>query len=155
MRARIRSEGSRPTAASRTWLASLGAALAAACAGAPAEEPPAHPALVEIGREYFQSYCASCHGALARGDGPVAATLRTPPADLTRIAARRGGRFPAGEVARFIDGRFELAAHGTREMPVWGARFSETVPDAGLSEEITRGKIASLVEYLKSIQVAD
>jgi mono/diheme cytochrome c family protein len=105
-----------------------------------------------MGREYYQAYCASCHGPLGQGDGPVAATLRPPPADLTLIAARRGGRFPAGEVARTIDGRFEVPAHGTREMPVWGERFTETVPEAGLSEEISRGKIASLVEYLKSIQ---
>ncbi len=138
--------------------AALPAALAAlACAGgagAPAPAPPtaAHPALAEMGGEVFQSSCASCHGVRGRGDGPVAPALHPPPADLTRIAARRGGRFPDGEIARFIDGRFELPAHGTRAMPVWGARFGEVVPEAGLSEEIARGKIASLVEYLKSIQ---
>jgi mono/diheme cytochrome c family protein len=135
--------------------AALAAALACAGGGdtpAPAPRAAAHPALAEIGAEYFQSYCVSCHGRQGRGDGPVAPALQTPPADLTRIAARRGGRFPDGEIARFIDGRFEVAAHGSREMPVWGARFSEVVPEAALSEEIARGKIATLVEYLKSIQ---
>jgi hypothetical protein len=74
------------------------------------------------------------------------------PADLTSIAARRGGAFPAGEIAGFIDGRFDLAAHGSREMPVWGQRFGTDVPEAGIGESIARGNIASLVEYLKSIQ---
>ena len=68
------------------------------------------------------------------------------------LAARRGGEFPVGEIGRFIDGRFAPAAHGTREMPVWGERFGERVPDAGISEEVTRGNIAVLIEYLKSIQ---
>jgi mono/diheme cytochrome c family protein len=110
------------------------------------------PVLAELGAEQFARYCASCHGIRARGDGPVASSLSVKPADLTRIAARRGGTFPAAEVARFIDGRFEVTAHGSREMPVWGRRFSEDVPDAGVGEEIGRGKIASLVEYLRSIQ---
>jgi hypothetical protein len=37
-------------------------------------------------------------------------------------------------------------------MPVWGERFAEPIPEPGVSEEIARGKIASLVEFLKSIQ---
>lgn len=111
------------------------------------------PVLAELGAATFQKHCASCHGADARGKGPVAEALVVPPADLTRIAARREGRFPVGEISRFIDGRFAVVAHGTREMPVWGERLSADIPDARLAEEITRGTIASLVEYLKSIQV--
>jgi hypothetical protein len=40
-------------------------------------------------------------------------------------------------------------------MPVWGERFGETIPDSGVGEEIARGKIAVLVEYLRSIQRED
>jgi mono/diheme cytochrome c family protein len=115
----------------------------------------ADPVLADLGAQTFVRHCASCHGASARGDGPAASALRTPPADLTRIAARRGGEFPPGEIARFIDGRFGLVAHGSREMPVWGDRLGERVPEAGVSEEVVRGQISVLVEYLKSIQVAD
>jgi hypothetical protein len=79
-------------------------------------------------------------------------SLRSRPADLTAIAKQRGGGFSTGEVAQFIDGRFAVPAHGSREMPVWGVRFGDDVPDAGLGESIARGNIASLVEYLKSIQ---
>jgi hypothetical protein len=87
-----------------------------------------------------------------RGDGPVASSLRVKPADLTRIADRRGDQFPDNDIARFIDGRFELPAHGPREMPVWGQRLAERLPETQVSDEIVRGEIHILVEYLKSIQ---
>ena len=124
-------------------------------AGASGAEPTFDPVLAELGAEAFPRYCASCHGVKAQGDGPAAAALIVRPADLTRIAARRGGKFPDGEIARFIDGRFTLAAHGSREMPIWGERFGDAIPDSGVAEEVTRGRIATLVEYLKSIQRKD
>jgi mono/diheme cytochrome c family protein len=139
----------------RTWVIALAGALGIACAGAAVAEPAFDPVLAEMGKEEFPRYCGSCHGIHGEGDGPTAEALRTRPADLTRIAARRGGSFPAGEIARFIDGRFALAAHGSREMPVWGERFGEVIPEASVAEEVARGKIAVLVEYLKSIQRRD
>jgi mono/diheme cytochrome c family protein len=118
--------------------------------------PPApgepNPMLVEVGGRAFATHCASCHGADGKGAGPVAAALRTPPADLTRIAARRGGDFPADEIAEWIDGRMASPAHGTREMPVWGYRFAEGLPPGELSQELVRGRILTVVEYLRSIQ---
>jgi mono/diheme cytochrome c family protein len=111
--------------------------------------------LADMGSEYYMRYCASCHGADAKGDGPVAGALKTRPPDLTRIAARHGGVFPDGEIARTIDGRFSVSAHGSREMPVWGERFGAAIPEAGVSEEIVRGRVLVLVEYLKSIQSRD
>jgi mono/diheme cytochrome c family protein len=93
-----------------------------------------------------------CHGSGAKGDGPAAAALQPPPADLTRIAARRGGEFPAPDIAAFIDGRRDLAAHGSRAMPIWGRRFAEDVGSDETGEEMIRGTLAVLVEYLKSIQ---
>ena len=111
------------------------------------------PMLVEVGREEFVRHCAACHGLDARGGGPVAEALRTVPADLTRIAARRGGDFPAGEISDWIDGRLAAPAHGPREMPVWGARFSQGLPPDPLSQDLVRGRIVTLVEYLRSIQV--
>ena len=88
----------------------------------------------------------------ARGHGPASGALKVPPSDLTLIAHRRGGEFPNGEVALFIDGRFDLPAHGSRDMPIWGARLGEAIPESSIGEEIVRGKIATLIEYLKSIQ---
>ncbi|HEY8155262.1 MAG TPA: c-type cytochrome [Myxococcota bacterium] len=139
----------------RVWLLALVGAQLVFSVGAAAAEPAFDPVLAQMGAEEFPRYCGSCHGVRGEGDGPTAEVLRTRPADLTRIAARRGGSFPAGEIARFIDGRFALPAHGSREMPVWGDRFGETIPEPSVAEEITRGKIAVLVEYLKSIQRKD
>lgn len=140
-----------------TWLGLVTLALVACAPPAPAEEQKREvdPTLAEMGSELYQRYCATCHGESGKGDGPTAGALKTRPADLTHIAARRGGKFPDGEIARFIDGRFETPAHGSREMPVWGERFGADIPAAGVSEEVTRGRIVVLVEYLKSIQVDD
>ena len=112
----------------------------------------ADPVLAELGKPHFIAYCSSCHGMQGRGDGPTARALHTPPADLRRIAERRGGVFPDAEIARKIDGRFEIDAHGTREMPVWGRVFADDVPETDTAESITRGMVSVLVEYLKSIQ---
>jgi mono/diheme cytochrome c family protein len=133
----------------------LGFALCGLCAAAGAAEeaePQADPLLAEMGAHEYARYCAPCHGVSGLGDGPVAPALKRTPSDLTRIAARRGGRFPDAEVARFIDGRFEIPAHGSREMPIWGERFADNVPETDLAESVSRGKIAVLIEYLKSIQ---
>jgi hypothetical protein len=46
-----------------------------------------------------------------------------------------------------------VGAHGTREMPVWGRRFSAAYGSDSTAEEVTRGKIGVLIQYLRSIQV--
>jgi len=116
------------------------------------EEDKPSGVLVEAGRADYLRYCASCHGVDARGKGPVAETLRTPPADLTKIAKRHGGTLPAGEIAAFIDGRSMVTAHGTREMPVWGRILGEKIAEGTTEDEVARGRIDALVAYLMSIQ---
>jgi len=105
-----------------------------------------------MGRRLFMQYCSACHGTDGRGNGPVASVLSPPPADLTRIAQRRGGHFPAAEIAATIDGRAEVRAHGSRSMPVWGERFSEYVGGGSLGEEVVHGNVLVLINYLQSIQ---
>jgi hypothetical protein len=62
----------------------------------------------------FRAYCASCHGMDAKGGGPMVASLRVKPADLTRIAARNGGVFPKMRVERIISGEEQPASgHGS------------------------------------------
>jgi mono/diheme cytochrome c family protein len=111
-------------------------------------EDDGNPAL---GEELYRSYCRSCHGDGGRGDGPVAEHLKVAPADLTQIARRNDGEFPREWVYERIDGRENVTAHGTSEMPVWGDALSKT--QGGLSEEQVNKRITHLVAYLASIQV--
>ena len=101
------------------------------------------------GRDSFALYCAPCHGAGGRGDGPVAAALRARPADLTTLAQRNQGAFPRDRVRDFVTGTGrQLAAHGTTEMPVWGPMFRAFESDARARE-----RIENLLTYVESIQV--
>jgi mono/diheme cytochrome c family protein len=115
-------------------------------------EQEAVRALVEMGHIYYAMNCASCHGMTARGGGPAASALKVPPPDLTRIAARRNGKFDIDELSQFVDGRFSPGAHGSREMPIWGSEFSRSVGGGSTGDEITRGRILALLEYLRTLQ---
>jgi len=118
----------------------------------PAGAAEPDPMLARVGAEMYQQYCASCHGTSADGQGPVAPALKTLPSDLTRIAARRGGDFPDSDIARWIDGRFDVVAHGPRDMPIWGRKFSDTIAEGTNPDDVVRGRALTLVEYLKTIQ---
>src|SRR5947209_6201754 len=78
------------------------------------------------GDALFKTYCGSCHGKSAKGDGPLADALRFRPADLTLIAKRNGGKFDADKVYRTIDGRDLVKGHGGTDMPVWGDAFKRS-----------------------------
>jgi mono/diheme cytochrome c family protein len=106
------------------------------------------------GMEMYQQLCASCHGVSGKGDGPVAPLVKIGVPDLTRIAWRDGGEFPAEDVRRTIDGRYERPAHGPRDMPVWGWRFYDSAnPDGAAERAKVDSMIGRLVDYLRSIQV--
>ena len=100
----------------------------------------------------YRHHCSRCHGEQGRGDGPLAGQLDPAPPDLTRIAQRRGGRFPTRELADIIDGRAAIMAQGPRVMPAWGRHFSAEFGDGVLSEELAKGKLIGIVDYLRSIQ---
>lgn len=132
--------------------------LCAVLLGCPAVERAAFPALdspearAEAGRERFTRYCASCHGREGTGDGPAAGSLAQPPADLTRIALRRGA-FDPDFIARYIDGRIRVEAHGPSDMPVWGRRLDDRNDALYEESRLTPGAISLIVAYLESIQV--
>jgi hypothetical protein len=104
------------------------------------------------GAELYRVFCASCHGQKARGDGPMAETLKSAVPDLTRIAARNGGTFPAERVREVIDGQNLPRAHGAREMPVWGWDFYAINRADPARRERANEMIGRLVDYLASIQ---
>ena len=104
------------------------------------------------GDQLFQRFCASCHGKLGYGDGPVAPSIKVLIPDLTQLSKRASGRFPADRVREIIDGRAVLPAHGTRPMPVWGYELEAQVPPEQSGRAVAQGLIDRLVEHLRSIQ---
>lgn len=115
-----------------------------------------------IGAAEFRRSCASCHGAEALGDGPLARMLTPKPPALTEISKRAGGSFPFETIFKVIDGREHLVAHGSRSMPVWGDSFykeaaQELAPyaDESVLEAIVASRIFGLVYFLQSIQTPD
>lgn len=87
-----------------------------------------------------------------KGDGSVAASLQVRPTDLTTIARRSGGHFDAARVMRVIDGERVVAEHGTREMPVWGAVFSEELEGQRHAAYTVLLHGRALTDYIHSIQ---
>ena len=106
---------------------------------------------VAQGQALYLRYCASCHGPDGAGHGPVASTLSTPPANLRLLAERYGNPLPEDQIARFIDGRADVKAHGQRDMPVWGDRVWENPEGKGCESQV-KNRVAKLVAYLQSIQ---
>ena len=127
----------------------VAAALFAVAAAGPAH---AQDLSSSSGAQLFARYCASCHGARGEGDGPVAPFFKLAPPDLTRIAARHGGRFPDDKVRAIIDGRANVAPHGAREMPVWGLEFLFAEGTSPQGQARAQSHIARLVDHLRSIQ---
>ena len=134
----------------------IGALLLAVAWGARAAAQatgPKNPPLVissMYGRDLFEFYCAPCHGRDAKGRGPVAAALKTAPADLTRITERSGGTFPTSRVESLVTaaGGVLASAHGSTEMPVWGPIFRALDP----RDTLTTVRISNIVAYVASMQ---
>ncbi len=116
-----------------------------------AEDQPLSPT-AEAGRQEFNTYCVPCHGESATGNGVAAAALKDKPADLTLIAVRAGGTFDPQQVAEIIDGRQNMPAHGSREMPIWGDHLGDDAAESSDAESLVQGRVALLVAYLETIQ---
>ena len=106
---------------------------------------------IASGRATYEEFCASCHGLDARGNGPVAEILTVQPADLTQLRQQHDGNFPVDEIYQVIDGREDVPAHGTREMPIWG-NIWDMEEGRPVSEETIQRRINELIEYLRTIQ---
>ena len=88
------------------------------------QKTPAGRTSVSSGKEMYHAYCAACHGADGKGDGPASAALKSRPSDLTSLAERNAGKFPELRVFGAISGDLRVTAHGSKDMPTWGVCFS-------------------------------
>jgi len=107
------------------------------------------PAYVPSGKTMFKQYCASCHGADAKGRGPATPTLNTRVPDLTTLAKRHDGKFPYEYVASTLRFGPGFAAHGSKEMPVWGPIFQYL---DNYDESAVTQRIKNLCDFLESLQ---
>ncbi|HEY8519140.1 MAG TPA: c-type cytochrome [Gammaproteobacteria bacterium] len=124
------------------------AAILAALAAAPTAAQERAPA--PSGASLYASYCSACHGATGEGDGPVAAVMTVTVPNLRTLAMRSGGTFPTESVTEYVDGTRFPAAHGSRQMPIWGEVFEWDAD--GLARERARERIDAIVAYLAEIQ---
>jgi mono/diheme cytochrome c family protein len=117
----------------------------------------AETAKIDPGQKEFEVRCGLCHGMDARGDGVFNQVLKVAPPDLTTLARKNGGVFPAERISGVIDGRVEIASHGPRDMPVWGMRYAAPAAERFIDfpyaqEAYIRARVLMLVEYLYRIQ---
>jgi hypothetical protein len=93
--------------------------------------------------------CGACHGDDAKGNGPAVGALKTAPGDLSWLAQKNGGTFPAGRVKKIVGGWENIGAHGSREMPIWGDLFGGK---SGADQQIANDRFKILLAYIESIQ---
>ena len=101
------------------------------------------------GSEMYQTYCAVCHGKDGRGEGPAASALKVPPSDLTLLAQKNGGKYPAMKVVSVIRGEEALPSHGSKDMPIWGKLFWSM---SGGHESEVQQRVSNLNKYVESLQ---
>jgi mono/diheme cytochrome c family protein len=96
----------------------------------------------------YKAYCASCHGSDAKGHGPAAPALKTPPPDLTVLAKGNQGKYPAFRVVAAIR-LGDVTSHGSREMPVWGEVLGSIGNATPREVEL---RVTNLTRYIESLQ---
>jgi mono/diheme cytochrome c family protein len=107
------------------------------------------PTSAASGPEMYRAYCAVCHGANGKGNGPAAPALKVAPGDLTKLTAKNKGKFPELRVFSVITGDVEMVAHGSRDMPVWGSLFRDMHHGDDAQVKL---RLRNLTKYIESIQ---
>ena len=101
------------------------------------------------GKEMFSQYCAPCHGTDGKGAGPAASSMKAMPTDLTQLARKHDGKFPANSVASILKFGNGPASHGSADMPVWGPLFQSLDK---YHDSIVQQRISNLVSYIETLQ---
>ena len=127
----------------------LAALLLAVCASVNlAQDQNQLPAnYVPSGEQIYKQYCAACHGADAKGNGPVKRVLRKPAPDLTTLAKRHGGKFPYAYVTGVLRFGPGTPSHGSGSMPMWGPLFKYYYNKSSAEQ-----RIQNICDYLASLQ---
>ncbi len=113
------------------------------------KKAPVVPSDPSSGKAMYTSYCAPCHGASGKGDGPAASEFKVPPANLTQLAKNNHGEFPSSHLWAILQFGAPAPAHGSSDMPVWGALFRSL--DRNDPVKVNQ-RIQTLVDYVKTLQ---
>jgi mono/diheme cytochrome c family protein len=111
------------------------------------------PEVSKNGVVLYRDNCVICHGVTGAGDGPLAADLPVPPANLRQLAAGNGNMFPAERVMTTIygyRGKETLALMPEFGPVLEGSTVIWTAPDG--SEIETPAELIALAEYLETLQ---
>ena len=132
----------------------IGAIAVSAATMAHAQQSSLAKQSVDLGKWEYDWHCAVCHGSSGAGEGPYSGFLTKTIPSLTTLSKRNGGVFPFDRVYETIDGRQEVQAHGTRDMPIWGRDFSAMSIRGPYynDEELAHAKILALTEYIYRLQ---
>ena len=101
------------------------------------------------GEKLYKQDCAVCHGNDLKGNGPAQPPFKDVPPDLTTLAKRHRGKFPEKYFDDVLRNGVVIPAHGTPEMPTWGADFR--IREHLSSTQVTQ-RIANLSNFIKSLQ---
>ena len=104
------------------------------------------------GQKLYLQHCAACHGIKGDGHGALEHELTTQPTDLRLLSKRYGKPLPEAQIARFMDGRADVKAHGPRDMPVWGEEMWQYPEGTGNPNQVS-DSVAKIIHYLNSIQI--
>ncbi|MGA8305887.1 MAG: c-type cytochrome [Candidatus Acidiferrales bacterium] len=101
------------------------------------------------GEKLYKQDCAVCHGNDLKGNGPAPPPFMDVPPDLTKLAKSHGGKFPEKYFEDVLRNGVVIPAHGSPEMPTWGADFRTR--EHLDSTQVTL-RITNLSDYIKSLQ---
>jgi mono/diheme cytochrome c family protein len=113
---------------------------------------PMQPTSPTSGQQMYTTYCASCHGADGRGNGPAAPAMKARPTDITLLSQRNSGVFPADHIRAVLQFGIGNPAHGSADMPIWADLFRIMDGPTANSEALVNQRVINLTNYLKQIQ---
>lgn len=128
------------------WLVALAIGMLALGAGAASALPPdvCDPNRPLNGSQLYAAHCATCHGADATG-GWTPTGAAAP--DLTQLAQKAKGKFPAARVADVIRYGGAISGHGAAKMPVWAEIFHKEC-----GPTYSRRAVVEMMRFIQALQ---